>query len=180
LWTQLAETPIEEGGLSTIEAEFYSEHFIISGRLTSPEARLTDHLNSSTTTFELVTSRVHRIPSGAQVNVAGSITYVSKSHLLFVLPSSETGHDEDVQRTMRTDTVTQRCWAGVGSYGLVGKLHMESGKNPRLFLRSLGLRQFLPFTDVRVSFPDGAIRLYPTVIVNRSHLELLALEGEPG
>ena len=43
-------------------------------------------------------------------------------------------------------------------------------------LRSLERNQFVPFTDVTITYPDGLMHEYGTVIVNRSHLEVFALE----
>jgi hypothetical protein len=178
MWTQSLEPPSDEEGLSSIEAEFFTQHFIIHGQVTSPEMRLSDHLNSSTSTFELRPTRVQRAATGAQINVAGSCTYVSKAHLLFVLPSGQAQPDAS-DHNLWSRTLKQTCWAGIGHYSLIGKVHMEAGRNPRLFLRSLEQRQFLPFTEVRLTFPDGSLRELATVIVNRHHLELLALDGEP-
>jgi hypothetical protein len=50
---------------------------------------------------------------------------------------------------------------------------MEAGRDPRLFLRSLDERRFLPITHVRLMFPDGVIREHSIVILNRLHVELL-------
>lgn len=175
--TEIIQEPPEEG-LSVIEGEFFTENYVIQGTVTSPEFRLSEHLNSGTTTFELKPSRVQRSLSGLRVNVAGSHTYVSKAHLLFVLPIDEPVTPLPTDNTYWSRTITQTCWAGLGRYSLVGKIHMDAGRNPRLFLRSLEQRQFLPLTDVRLTFPDGATREYPTVIVNRFQLELLAIEGE--
>ncbi len=170
-----ASTPLE--GLTAIQAEFYTEHFIVRGELTSPEARLSDHLNSSTTTLELNPSNVHRSDNKLVVHVEGSAAYITKAHLLFVLPISEP-LPAPVDPAARVRTVGQTCWAGIGRYNVLGKLHMEAGRNPRLLLRSLEERQFLPFTEVQLTLPDGTIRSHDAVLVNRFHLELLAIQFE--
>ena len=176
---QSVEEAYLDEGLCTIEAEFFTEHLVVRGEVTSPEVRLSDHLNSSTSTFEVDPSRIHRTLGGSRADFKGSSAYINKSHLLFVLPIDETvavrpAHDSWSQ------TITQRCWAALGRYALVGKVHMEATRNPRFFLRSLERRQFLPFTDVRLTFPDGTTRDYPAVIVNRFQMELLALESDAG
>lgn len=171
------ESALEEG-LTAIEAEFYTEQFVIRGEVTSPEMRLSDHLNSSTATLELKPSGVQRSLSGLRVNIAGGFAYISKAHLLFVVPIQEPAGPAGGDGSMRVRTITHLCWAGLGRYSLLGSLHMEAGRNPKLFLRSLEQRQFLPFTDVRLTFPDGAVREYPMVVVNRFEIELLALEGD--
>lgn len=173
-----ADESAPEEGLTSIEAEFYTEQFVVRGELTSPEMRLSDHLNSSTATLELKPTGVQRSLSGLRVNVAGGFAYISKSHLLFVLPIQEPAAPPAEASNSRVRTITQTCWAGIGRYSLLGHLHMEAGRNPRLFLRSLEQRQFLPFTDARLIFPDGATREYPMVVVNRFQIEMLALEEE--
>jgi hypothetical protein len=60
---------------------------------------------------------------------------------------------------------------------MVGKIHAEVGRDPRLILRSLEEKQFLPFTEVTITNPDRTTRECHTVIVNRSHFEMLALQG---
>ncbi len=169
------ESALDEG-LSVIEAEFYTLSFLVRGEVVSPEMRLSDHLNSSTTTLELQPNRVQRSIDGPRINLAGSTAYITKAHLLFVLPIREPIGAPEAGASARLPTISQTCWAGLGQYSLVGKVHMEAGRNPRLFLRSLEERRFLPFTDVRLNFPDGMTREYPAVLVNRFNLELLAVE----
>ncbi len=169
------EAPPLEEGLYALEAEFYTEQFILRATVISPEMRLSDHLNSATSTLELRPSAVRRATNGAQVHVAGSLAYLAKSHLLFSVPLSTEPPAEDDQ-LLHAETLTHTCWAGVGRYSLLGRLHMEVGRNPRLFLRSLEQRQFLPVTDVRLTFPEGAVRDSPTVMLNRLQIELLALQ----
>lgn len=170
------EAPVDEG-LNSIEADFFTEQFVVRGAVISPEMRLSDHLNSSTTTLELKPSQVQRSLSDLHINVAGNNAYLSKAHLLFVLPIRESVGAKPDDSSVWTPTITQTCWAGLGRYNLLGKIHMEAGRNPRLFLRSLEQRQFLPFTDARITYPDGSNHDYPVVVVNRFHMELLVLEG---
>lgn len=180
MWTHSADDVMTEEGLFVIEAEFFTEQFVIRGEIISPELRLSDHLNSSTMTLELRPSSVQRSANGLRVNMAGRSAFLSKAHLLFVLPMVEPGAGSGAENLDWMSTVTQTCLAGLGRYSLLGKLHMEAGRNPRLFLRSLEQRQFLPFTDVRLTLPDGSVRDYPAAVVNRLQMELLALRDEPG
>jgi len=168
----------ETSGFKTIEGEFYTEHLVVLGRLACPESRLSDHLNSATTTFDLSPARVQRSLTGLRVNVTGNRAYITKSHLLFVLPVLEPTDIRSGANPRWTPTLTQTCWAGVGRYSLVGSAHMAAEQNPRLFMRSLEQRRFLPLTDVKLTFPDGAVKEYATVIVNRHHVELLALQSD--
>ena len=75
------------------------------------------------------------------------------------------------------EDVTRRCWGAVGRYSLVAKVQSEAGRDPRVVLRSLEEKQFLPLNEVAITFPDNVVRDYPAVIVNRFHLELLAITG---
>src|SRR5437588_10866204 len=111
-----------------IEGEFYSEHFVIRGEVSSPETRLSDHLNGSTATFELTPTLVQRSVSGLRVNVAGSHAYIAKSHLLFVIPLLEPDRSS-TENSAWARTITHTCWAGFGRYSLVGKIHMEAGRD---------------------------------------------------
>jgi hypothetical protein len=72
--------------------------------------------------------------------------------------------------------MTKECWAAFGRYVLSGKAHVEAGWDPMLMLRSLAQKQFIPFTEVTITNPDGSTRQHATAIVNREALELLALK----
>jgi hypothetical protein len=171
-------------GLRAIEAEFYTEHFVVRGNVTSPEPRLSDHLNSSTTTLKLRPTRVQRSVSGLRVNVTASDAYLAKAHLLLAVPLVESGGagpangPQTPPRAAWIQTVTQLCWGGIDRYSLVGSVHMDAARDPRLFLRSLEERRFLPFTNARLTFPDGSVREFVTVLVNRLRLEVLAIHPE--
>jgi hypothetical protein len=174
---EIVEAP-DEDGLRTVEAEFYTQNFVVRGRVASPETRLSDHLNSAASTFELLASRVLRSVGGLRVNMATGSTYVAKSHLLFALPVADAHGQWPARNEFWTHTLGQTCWAGVDRYSLLGTLHVDARGDPRLFLRSLEQRHFLPMTNVRLTFPDGSVREYPAVIVNRHHVELLALHRD--
>ncbi|MGH2443162.1 MAG: hypothetical protein ACRDFX_08370 [Chloroflexota bacterium] len=170
------ESVLEEG-LHTIEAEFFSTEYVMRGEIISPEARLSDHLNSSTETLELRPLRVQRTSNGQQINISGTNAYITKSHVLFVLPLREPRSPQNAENDPRTATMSHTCWIGLGRYSLLGKVHMDAGRNPRLFLRSFEQRQFLPVTDARLTLPDGTVRAFPAIVVNRMSIEVLALEG---
>ena len=72
-------------------------------------------------------------------------------------------------------TTGQRCWAGIGPYRVIGIIHTDAGRDPSISLRLLD-KQFVPLTDTSVVFPDGSTHAYPTVIINRYHLDVLALK----
>lgn len=162
--------------LSSMEAEFVTTHLVIRAALTSPDLRLSDHLNSPTATVEILPSLVRRTLPGAEIRVAGMRTVITKAHLLFVLPGREIQAQGVPEDQPWRQTVTYRCVTGIGPYTVIGQLHAIAGRNPRLVLRSLEHRQFVPLTDAQVILPDSSSRQSATVIVNRSHLELLATD----
>lgn len=160
--------------LCTIEADFFTEHFVLRGTVTTPENRLSDHLNGSTTTIEIQPSRIHHVSTGEVVNTSLGYAYVTKAHLLFIVPIKEPDRTGTYGSAWtRTDQYT--CWAGLGRYSLAGRIYMEADRSPRLAMRSLEQRQFLPISSVRLSLPDGSSQEYDTILVNRFHLELLIL-----
>jgi hypothetical protein len=164
-------------GLHTITAEFFTEHLAISGEMSTPEGRLSDHLNGSATGIEIRPSSVQGLFTGEEIDLAGAHAHITKAHLLFVVPMVERDADSNSNGKNWQWTITKRCWAAFGRYTLVGKIHAEVGRDPRLILRSLEEKQFLPFTEVTITNPDGTTRECHTVIVNRSHFEMLALQG---
>lgn len=159
----------------TIEAEFVTEHLKIWGELRSPEGRLSDHLNSSSTSIEIQPFSVERVFSGEQIELAGSHAHITKDHLLFIVPITEPDDRPNGNNGAWTRLMAKRCWAAFGRYSLSGIVHVEAGWDPRLMLRSLSQKQFIPFTEVTIGNPDGTSREHRTAIVNRACLELLAL-----
>ncbi len=162
-------------GLYTVEGEFVTEHLCVRGELKGPNTRLSDHLNSSTSSVLVRPSGVVRLTTGATIDLAGSHAAISKAHLLFVVPLSEPARPRREENSAWKRTSAKRAWAGLGRYSLSGKVHTEVWRDHRLVLRDLEQKQFLPFTDVTVTYPDCSAREFETVIVNRAHIELLAL-----
>lgn len=163
-----------DDGLYTINAEFYTQHLTIGGEIRSPEPRLSDLLNSSAPTLDLKPLNVNRPGSGGHVDLTGSYAHVTKSRVLFVIPLCEPRRPQGQMNTAWKQTVGRRCWAALGSYTLCGTLHTEVEADDRFLLRLLD-RQFVPITQAVVTSPDGTARDYSAVIVNRAHLDLLAL-----
>lgn len=164
-------------GLYTLEAEFVTEHLVIQGELSSPEGRLSDHLNSSSQSVEIQPTTVRRIYSGDSIDLAGAHAHVTKAHLLFIVPIVEPARPQHVVESVRTSKMTKQCWAALGRYSIVGQIHAEALRDPRLILRGLEHKQFLPFTDAQITAPDGSTHSYGAVLVNRAHLEMLALRN---
>jgi hypothetical protein len=177
MWTQDVDDLLLDEGLCSIEAEFLTGELRVQARVLSPEPRLSDHLNSATSMIELQPSRVQRLAGGPMIDVSGHPAYLSKAHLLAVIPIEEKDGPAPAGSTLWKGTISQTCWAALAQYSIVGRLHMEAGRDPRLFLRSLEQRQFVPLTDARLTLPDGTVREYPTVVINRYQLHLLVLDG---
>jgi hypothetical protein len=162
-------------GVYVIQAEFYTEHLVIRGEITCPDMRLSDHLNSSAPHIEIRPHHVERIITGHHIDLPGAHAHITKAHLLFTLPISEPERPPRADNVAWTWTMTRRAWANLGRYALNGKIHAEAGRDPRLILRALEHRQFIPFTESMLTLPDGSDRSAGTVIINRNNLEMLAL-----
>ena len=167
--------PRLDHGVHSYVAEFYTEHLVVQARLTSPEIRLSDHLNSSVSTVDLrplaVTQR-----NGSQIDLSGSHAPVTKDRVLFVAPVSEPERLRGASNAAWRQTTKHSCWVGMGGYSLSGTLHLESGRDPHISMRMLD-KQFLAATDVTVVAPDGVSRHFPALLVNRLHIDLLALKN---
>ena len=162
-------------GLNVLKAEFYTEHRTIHAELTSPEGRLSDHLNSSATTVDL--RPVSATPSGrgASIDLSGTNALLAKDRLLFVVPIAEPSRPRGAANPAWKSTGTRRCWAGLGPYKIVGTVHTPGDHDTRIALRLLD-KQFLPLTDASITYPDGTTRDYGAIIINRSHVDLFALQ----
>jgi hypothetical protein len=178
MFTQDTGHPRVGEGIYTIEAEFFTEHFVVRGEITCPDMRLSDHLNSSAPSIEIRPQYVERIMTGSHIDLPGAHAHLTKAHLLFTLPISEPERPPRADNVAWTWTMNRRAWAGLGRYTLVGRIHAEAGRDPRLILRSLEHRQFLPFTESTLTMPDGSARSAGTVIINRHNLEMLALRDD--
>jgi hypothetical protein len=177
MWAEDVDDILLDEGLCTIQAEFLTRELQIRGSVTSPEQRLSDHLNSSTSMVEVQATHVQRHSGGQVVEVSGHPAYLSKAHLLVVIPIDEPVDSAAAGPSLRKGTISQTCWAALPGYSVVGRLHMDAGRHPRLFLRSLEQRQFVPLTDARITFPDGTVRDYPAVVINRHQVHLLVFDG---
>jgi hypothetical protein len=173
--TRDSEQPFARPGLYTLEAEFYTESLVVRGEVPAPEQRLSDHLNGGAPNLELRPLSVRRAGAADPIGLHSEVGQIAKEHLLFAVPVRETNRIANDQNGPWRWTVTQRCYGLVGPYTLIGKLHAEAGRDPRLILRLLSEREFHPITEAVVTFPGGVTKQYDTVIVNRRHLEFMAL-----
>jgi hypothetical protein len=162
-------------GVYTFAAEFCAENRIVRAELTSPEGRLSDHLNSSAPSIEMRPTSLVDSATRTQVDLSGTFAHFSKAQLLFVIPLTEPQRPDGMNNPAWKPTSGQRCWAGIGPYRVVGIIHTDAGRDPSISLRLLD-KQFLPLTDTSVVFPDGSTHTYPTVIINRHQVDVLALK----
>ncbi len=161
-------------GLHALQAEFYTEHLMIQGEIVSVDLRISDHLNSSADTIHIRPIYAER-HDGSRIHVNVAHASITKAHLLFILPMLEPDPTPRADNPAWAFTMTRPVWAALGRYQVNGKVHTEAGRAARQVLRAFEQKQFFPITDGVVSMPDGSERGYPTVIVNRSHLEILAI-----
>jgi hypothetical protein len=172
MYTRDLGQPIAPEGLYQIAAQFYTEHLVIQGLVTSAETRMSDYLNSSARSVKLHPGEV-RLPSGGSRDLSQTMAHLTKARLMFVVPLEEPAAIRDA--TAWSWYLKYRCWAAVGRYHIEGNVHAENYRDPLLLLRALEQRQFLPFSDAEVTSPDGTVAQHDAVIVNRWHLELLSV-----
>lgn len=165
-----------DSGVFAFTSAFYTEHFVIQARLSSPERRLSDHLNSSVTTVDVRPVSALQISTGVEADLSKSHAQLTKARILFVVPVIEPERPTGQSNAAWKATSKYDAWAGVGPYSIGGTIHTDAGRDPQIALRLLD-KQFVPFTAVTIMFPDGETRNFPTIIVNRQYLDLLALEG---
>jgi hypothetical protein len=161
-------------GLNRMEAEFVTEHLTIQAEVTSPETRMSDFLNGSARSIEVQPLRVRK-RSGSVHDLSDTMVGLTKSKILFVVPILEPEPFERGDGRTPSWYVKYKSWAAVGPYHMEGYVHAENYRDPRLLLRALEQRQFLPISDVNLTYSDGTTVQKPTIIVNRWHLELLSV-----
>lgn len=164
-----------DSGVYAFTSEFYTEHFVVRAKLSSPERRLSDHLNGLVASVDIRPMSALQLTTGVEADLAKSHAQITKARVLFVVPITEPERPTGQSNAAWKVTSKYNAWAGVGPYSITGTIHTDAGRDPQIALRLLD-KQFLPFTAVTITFPDGEIKKLPTIIVNRQHLDLLALE----
>ena len=161
-------------GLNRMEAEFVTEGLTVQGEDTSPETRMSDFLNGSARSVEIQPRGV-RMRLGSVHDLSETMGGLTKAQILFVIPIYEPEPLERGDGRALSWLTKYRCWVAVGQYHMEGYVHAEQYRDPRLLLRALEQRQFLPISDVELTYLDGTTAQRPTVIVNRWRLELLSV-----
>lgn len=174
MYTQAPTSTFVDSSLYTFTAQFYTDHVIVHAELTSPELRLSDHLNSSLAAVEVRPSRVDRISNNASVEFDGSYGPLTKHGVLFVVPIAEPARPQGTANFAWKQMMTRRCWLSLGRHSLTGTIHMDVSKDARIALRLLE-KKFVALTDVSIASSDGDTQDYRTVLVNREQIALLAL-----
>jgi hypothetical protein len=168
--------PDLDSGVYAFTSEFYTEHFVVQAKLSIPERRLSDHLNGSVTTVDVRPVSALQLGTGVEADLGRSFAQLTKARILFVVPITEPDRPTGQSNAAWKATSKYGGWAGVGPYSISGTIHTDARRDPQIALRLLD-KQFLPFTGVTIMFPDGETRNFPTILVNRQHLDLLALEA---
>ena len=165
-----------DSGVFSFATEFSTEHFVVQARLSSPERRLSDHLNGSVASVDIRPVSALHLRTGVSTELGRTHAQITKARILFVVPIAEPDRPSGQSNAAWKATSKYGAWAGVGPYSIGGTIHTDAGPDPQIVLRLLD-KQFLPFTNVTITFPDGETRQLPTIIVNRQYLDLLALEA---
>lgn len=165
-----------DSGIFTFTSEFYTEHFVVHARLSSPERRLSDHLNGSVASVDIRPISALHVSTGVATELGRTHAQITKARILFVVPITEPERPKGQSNAAWKATSKYGAWAGVGPYSISGTIHTDAGRDPQIALRLLD-KQFLPFTAVTIAFPNGETKHFPTIIVNRQYLDLLALEA---
>jgi hypothetical protein len=165
----------EDDGIHTLEAEFYTEHFVIRGRVVTPERRLSDYLNSTLANAEVRLAHIERAGTGGHIPFGDAHAQITKLRVLFVIPMAEPRLADKGDNVAWRWTMKYRCWTAVGRYSVQGYVHADTARDPIQIMRSLEHQQFMPMTDVAIVLPDGSTRDYPAVLVHRQHVDLVAL-----
>lgn len=171
---------LEQAGLDTglhpFTSEFYTEHYVVKARLLCPERRLSDHLNGAVGTVDVRPLSAVHVDTEVETPLGRSFAQLNKGRILFVVPVSEPDRPTNGSNAAWKVTAKYEAWAGIGRYSIDGTIHTDAGRDPQIALRLLGA-QFLPITGPTITFPNGEARNFPTVIINRQHLDILALKG---
>ena len=162
------------GHIDTLRAMFYTDELTLTAEIASPDTRLSDYLNSSLSTLDIRPILVRWNRTGSSVDLSAPHAILEKDHVLFVTPIAEPLRyglsDSDSRRRM----ATLPCWASLGPYTLTGMIYLDAERDPRTALRLLD-KQFLPLTEVTLATASDEVREYGALIVNRKHLDMLAL-----
>jgi hypothetical protein len=165
-----------DNGLCTYVSEFFTEHLVVQAKLTSPERRLSDHLNGALSTVDVRPMSAQQISTEIETDLTHWHAHLTKARILFVVPITEPERPQGESNIAWRRTVKYRAWGGIGPYVISGYIHVDEGRAAQFALRLLD-KPFVPATDVTLTFPDGTTRYYPTLILNQQHLDLLALDS---
>ncbi|MDQ2743403.1 MAG: hypothetical protein M3Z66_14075 [Chloroflexota bacterium] len=172
---QLQATQPPRATIQPFEAELFTEHWVIHGKLSSPESRLSDQLNGFLPALDLDVDYIADVRSGAREDCGCGTGYVTKASILLAIPIAEPARPQQTDNAAWRPTAKRACWAGVGAYRVRGWIHTENGRDPHMALRLLD-KNYPPVTEVTITLPNGSTREVPTVLVNRSRLDVLTLE----
>ena len=173
--TAVIERIADEHGTKTLIAEFHTHELTVGAQIDSPEGRLSDHLNGSVSMVAVQPLYVTQNRTGESIELETSHAIIEKDHVLFVVPIAEPPRPSGPGTISWRRTNTLPCWASIGPFKVNGTIHLDAERgDPRIALRLID-RRFLPLTNVRMTGANGETREYSAVLVNRTHIDMLAL-----
>src|SRR5947209_8124045 len=78
-----------DSGVFAFTTEFYTDHFLVRARLSSPERRLSDHLNGSVTSVDIRPVSALHLSTGVAADLGRMHAQITKARILFVVPIAE-------------------------------------------------------------------------------------------
>ena len=78
-----------DSGVFAFTTEFYTEHFLVHARLSSPERRLSDHLNGSVASVDIRPISALQLGTGVAAELGRTHAQITKARILFVVPIAE-------------------------------------------------------------------------------------------
>src|SRR5947209_10007751 len=78
-----------DSGVFAFTTEFYTDHFLVQAKLSSPERRLSDHLNGSVASVDIRPVSALQLKTGVSAELGRTYAQITKARILFVVPISE-------------------------------------------------------------------------------------------
>lgn len=172
------EEMLDKEGVNCFAADLFTSNWVVRAEMTSPEQRLSDYLNGSFPSIDMRPRTAAHPDESTVMDLEGTSASVLKDSILMAIPVREPKRIVNPAHPDWRPLIRHRCWLALGPYRLLGTLHVEKGRDPRVALRLLD-QQFVPVTEVSVSGPSSEPRQYPVVLINQAHLDLLAVKDTP-
>lgn len=163
------------GGEQTVNLTLYTDAYVIRGRMSTRQRRVTDILNDAEHNFLVLTDVV--MDEFGSHSVAGRAEYVQVNldAVLFAVADTTV----ETVPELRTPKVPEQAMISVPPFRVVGRIHLLPERNLRDALEELTGR-FVPVTDALFwSDSLGEARTSaPMVAINHSRAQILAPHRE--